>query len=322
MMHINVPKTAIFLGALTLSSKMLSPIDAFHFSSRMVDTFSTKWPGFYFKDIKRMPRQMDTCVYSERRQFITLATIGFMTQASVLLYNPIVTDAKEFTTSDNLDGLKTFKGMGGLSKNVRIVGNILDELQRDLMEENWGLVEKYPGQLRSFLPVFTKYTDSAFSTSSSTDKDLRIALRFEAGRFFASVVRLKKATAQISLDEAYVAFADMSLHFDRYLHLGGLYASYDASMSNQIFFQRFSYANQKSDPPLVKDLIVLIKGPYKGRTGTVIGIYPDDSKTCVVKLNRYEGLREIKVVPLKFVGKRVDEPDPDDVFSMPRGVCE
>merc|ERR1711957_781892 len=133
-------------------------------------------------------------------------------------------------------------------------------------------------------------------------------------------VLLKKATAQRSLDEAYIAFADMSLHFDRYLHLGGLYASYDASISKQIFFQPLSYANQKRDPPLVKDLIVLIKGPDKGRTGIVIGIYPDGSKTCVVKLNRYNGLREIKVVPLKLVGKRVGEQDPDDVFLAPRRV--
>jgi len=319
-MHLNAPRKTIYLGAVILSSRTRLLTDAFHLPSRMADTCSTKWLDFNSKDKKCIPRQMETCVYSERRQFITLATTGFISHAFVCLYNPIVTEAKDIITPDNKGGPKTIKGMGGLPKYIRIVGNILDELQRDLMEERWDLVEKYPGQLRSFLPVFTKYTDSAFSTSSPTDKDLRVALRYEVGRFSSSVVLLKKATAQRSLDEAYIAFADMSLHFDRYLHLGGLYASYDASISKQIFFQPLSYANQKRDPPLVKDLIVLIKGPDKGRTGIVIGIYPDGSKTCVVKLNRYNGLREIKVVPLKLVGKRVGEQDPDDVFLAPRRV--
>ena len=45
-----------------------------------------------------------------------------------------------------------------------------DELQRDLMQERWDLVEKYPDQLRSFIPVFTTYTDSAFPTDVPTGK--------------------------------------------------------------------------------------------------------------------------------------------------------
>ena len=63
--------------------------------------------------------------------------------------------------------------------------------------------------------MFTKYTDSAFPTDEPTDKGLRVALRYEVGRFFGSLVRLQKATARQSLDEAFVAYSDMSLHFDR-----------------------------------------------------------------------------------------------------------
>jgi hypothetical protein len=189
------------------------------------------------------------------------------------------------------------------------------------MQERWDLVEKYPNQLRSFVPVFTTYTDSAFPSDAQVDKGLRVALRYEVGRFFASLERFRQAVARKSLDEAYVGYSDMSLHFDRYLHVGGLYTYYDATISNEEYFKGIAkdsliYADTKKDPALVRDLIVVAQGPDMGKTGIVIGIYPDGSDTCVVKLDRFQGLREIKVFPRKWVGKRLGEQDPDDVFLL------
>ena len=84
------------------------------------------------------------------------------------------------------------------------------------------------------------------------------------------------------------------------------------SFSFQEFSQR--YADPTKDPAYVRDLIVLIKGPDKGRTGIVIGIYPDGSNTCVVKLDRYRGIREIRIVNRMWAAKRLGEQAPDDVF--------
>ena len=78
------------------------------------------------------------------------------------------------------------------------------------------------------------------------------------------------------------------------------------------------YANPKKDPPLVRDLVILISGPDKGKTGIVIGMYQDGSNRSIVKLDRYKGMREIRVVPNKWVAKRLGEQDPDDVFLIPR----
>jgi len=224
---------------------------------------------------------------------------------------------------DMVGGFVKPKGLGGLPKKIRSVGNIMDELQRDLMQERWDLVEQFPDQLRSYVPVFTAFTDSAFSTEASVDQGLRVALRYEVGRFFASVERLKQATARRSLDEAYVAYSDMSLHFDRYLHVGGLYTYYDATVTNEDYFKGVSldslvYSNPTKDPAEVRDLIVLAKGPDMGKTGIMIGIYPDGSNKCVVKLDRFMGLREIRVVPREYVAKRLGEQAPDDVFLLPR----
>jgi hypothetical protein len=191
------------------------------------------------------------------------------------------------------------------------------------MQERWDLVDPYPAQLRSYVPIFTTYTDAAFPTDAPTDKGLRVALRYEVGRMFASVERFKQATKRKSLDEAYLAFSEISLHFDRYLRVGGLYTYYDNTISNEPYFRGISddslvYANPSKDPPLVRDLIVLIKGPDKGKTGIVIGMYDDGSNRSVVKLDRYKGMREIRVVPKSWVAKRLGEQDPDDVFLIPR----
>jgi hypothetical protein len=210
-----------------------------------------------------------------------------------------------------------------ISSNVSLslFHNIKDELQRDLMQERWDLVETYPAQLRSYVPVFTAYTDSAFPTDIPTDGGLRVALRYEVGRIFASVERLRQSTTRRALDEAYVAYSDMALHFDRYLRVGGLYTYYDDSVSLEPYFANvldsaLVYADPTKDPAYVRDLIVLIKGPDKGRTGIVIGIYPDGSNTCVVKLDRYRGIREIRIVNRMWAAKRLGEQDPDDVFLM------
>ena len=93
---------------------------------------------------------------------------------------------------------------GGLVQTIRVGLRFkMDELQRDLMQEQWDLLQPYPAQLRSYVNVFTTYTDVAFSTDSLTDRDLRVALRYEVGRFYGSVERLKKAVAKQDLQAAF-----------------------------------------------------------------------------------------------------------------------
>ena len=184
------------------------------------------------------------------------------------------------------------------------------------------LVQNYPNQLRSYVSVFTTYTDAAFPSDLPSDYGLRVALRYEVGRFFASLERFKRAVSRKSLDEAYVAYSDMSLHLDRYLRVGGLYTYYDNTIDNEPLFQAYNdalvYSDPTKDPAEVRDLIVLCKGPDKGKTGIVIGLYTDGSNTCVVKLDKFRGMREIRVVPRAWAAKRLGEQDPDDVFLIPR----
>ena len=190
-----------------------------------------------------------------------------------------------------------------LAKKIRNVCIVMDELQRDLQQERWDLVETYPGQLRSYIPIFTTYTDEMFATDDvPSNKGLRVALRYEVGRFFGALERLKQATSRRDLDEAYIAYSNMAIHFDRYLKAGNLYTYVDPLVSTEPFFEKVNdsalvYSDPKTDPPEVRDLVVLCKGPDKGKTGIVIGIFPE-TRNFVVKMdkfNRSSPIREIKV---------------------------
>ncbi|CAB9521417.1 expressed unknown protein [Seminavis robusta] len=265
------------------------------------------------------PRDSDaTGLPSSRRSLLNgLAQVAM---ASVALSQPKAAMAVDFQVPGMSKGPNN-KRVGGLANKIKNSCSIMDELQRDLMQERWDRVEAYPAQLRSYVPVFTAYTDSAFPSDAPTDKGLRVALRYEVGRFFASVERFKQATNRRALDEAYVAFADMSLHLDRYLRVGGLYTYYDDTITLEPYYKGISesalvYADPVKDPPEVRDLVILVKGPEKGRTGIVIGIYRDGSNRTAVKLDRYKGMREIRVVPSLWVAKRLGEQDPDDVFLI------
>lgn len=133
--------------------------------------------------------------------------------------------------------------------------------------------------------------------------------------------RFKQATKRRALDEAYVAYADMSLHLDRYLRVGGLYTYYDDTITLEPYYKGIAesslvYSDPKKDPPEVRDLVILTKGSDKGKTGILIGIYRDGSNKMAVKLDRYKGMREIRIVPSNSVAKRLGEQDPDDVFLL------
>ncbi|CAN0045007.1 unnamed protein product, partial [Sphacelaria rigidula] len=100
---------------------------------------------------------------------------------------------------------------------LRRASKMLDELQQDIFDDDWELVATYPGAFRSLVPVFTKYTDAAFPTDEPVDKTSRVALRYEVGRFFGAVERLKRAAEEQNQKEAQKAFAAMSVAYDRYL---------------------------------------------------------------------------------------------------------
>ncbi|CAN0369908.1 unnamed protein product [Ectocarpus sp. 6 AP-2014] len=199
---------------------------------------------------------------------------------------------------------------------LRRAAKMLDELQDDISNSDWDLVTTYPNAFRTLVPVFTKYTDAAFPTDDPVDTTSRVALRYEVGRFYGAVERLKRAAEQQNSKEAQSAFAAMSVAYDRYLKAGNLYDGYDSVTSTEGFYADVSnsslkYVPPSKDPPKIKDNVLLVAGPDKGKTGFMIGVEGGSlsATKAIVKLETSSalGMREIKVVPLDYVAKTLDQ---------------
>lgn len=192
---------------------------------------------------------------------------------------------------------------------LRRVAKILDELQQDIFNEDWDIVGSYPATFRALVPVFTRYTDAAFPGDDPSDKNSRVALRYEVGRFFGGVERLRRATDNKDVKEAEGAFASLSVAYDRYLKAGDLYTAYDPVTSTEKYYKGVSnsdlvFVPPSRDPPKIRDNIMLIFGPDKGRTGQMIGQEVTSVTKAIIKLdNTLGGIREIKVVPYEMVAK-------------------
>lgn len=213
----------------------------------------------------------------------------------------------------NADGSKVG---GRAGEKIRRIARILDDLQYDLFEESWEELVSYPLELRSFVPIFTLYTDSAFPATTPIDTQTRFALRYEVGRFFGAVERLKRAVDTRDMSEAEAAFARISLSYDRYLKAGNLYQTYDPLTSTAKLYEGISdkslvYIPQSKEMPQTRDAVLIMQGPDKGRTGMLIGVEQTDptlKKKAIVKLdNQATGVREIKVMPFGLIAKRLDE---------------
>ncbi|OLP96443.1 hypothetical protein AK812_SmicGene21327 [Symbiodinium microadriaticum] len=84
-------------------------------------------------------------------------------------------------------------------KRLRGVAADLADLQQDVYDEDWQNLAIYPNLLQAYLPVFTRYTDSAFPSDSPVDQSLRFSLRYEVGAFYRHVRELEEAVAEKNL---------------------------------------------------------------------------------------------------------------------------
>lgn len=211
-----------------------------------------------------------------------------------------------------------------LFARLRSVDTEMDALQEDIYKEegvDWEVVAVYPKIFRALSPLFTAYTDRAFPTDQPVDKALRYALRYEVGGFYTGVQELEKGIERKNQRQTQQAFARMSLSYDRYLKAGDLFVEYErdrientekeyAKELAQFSLQsgdKLNYVAPSIEAPGLKDDIILLKGPDKGREGKVLWISKGvsiESANVVVKFVRGEsGHSEVKLYPYNIVAK-------------------
>eukprot|EP00953_Heterococcus_sp_UTEX-ZZ885_P013108 7493-Heterococcus_DN1.PRE.2 len=175
---------------------------------------------------------------------------------------------------------------------LRRAAKLLDELQQDIFAEDWDLIASYPNAFRALVPVFTKYTDAAFpgddlscartlySSSCCTSDVLacnillsQVALRYEVGRFFGAVERLKRAADARNTVETESAFSSMSVALDRYLKAGDLYEAYDPVTSTEKFYKGVDQSTLVFIPPA--------RDPPKVRGASLVERYYRTTPLCM-----------------------------------------
>lgn len=112
------------------------------------------------------------------------------------------------------------------------------------------------------------------------------------------------------------AFSRMSIAWDHYIKAGDLYEQYDPlnKLENYDYEEtldsKLGYIAPGIDAPGIRDNIVLLQGPDKGRKGTVLWITKGEkTQIAIVKLEaELSGHREVKAYPYSLVAKTI-EPD-------------
>eukprot|EP00929_Paragymnodinium_shiwhaense_P101228 TRINITY_DN64167_c0_g1_i1.p1 TRINITY_DN64167_c0_g1~~TRINITY_DN64167_c0_g1_i1.p1 ORF type:complete len:439 (+),score=100.43 TRINITY_DN64167_c0_g1_i1:97-1413(+) len=238
-----------------------------------------------------------------------------------------------------------------MRQQLRRVGQYFDKLQEDVFECNWRRVLNTEDALRRLLPLFRAYAADGYQTDSMAGRESRIAMGYEVDRLENALNKLSEASDTKTGDMAIEAFADVSLSFDRYAKAGDLYEGRDPVVSTAVLYsgianRELNYLSPKKSPPRVKDLVLVLDGPDKGRTGTMLGFAAGFRKTkdrdnspVVAKEERLqkapddvvirfdggigegpERLQETKLVPYKFVARQKRGPDVNplkDPLSLP-----
>lgn len=209
-----------------------------------------------------------------------------------------------------------------LVNRLRSVDIELDNIQEDIFKEpaDWDVIAVYPKVLRAYSSLFTAYTDRAFPSETAVDKALRYALRYEVGAFYGGVQEFEQAVAKKSARQSQRSFARMSLAYDHYLKAGDLYLEYDEvdfenteiAYRNPVYAElskmKLNYVAPSLDAPGLQDEIILLKGPDKGRKGTVLWISKGEtlqSASAVIRLEA-KGIgkhREVNSYPYSLVAK-------------------
>jgi len=205
---------------------------------------------------------------------------------------------------------------------IRDVEKVLDMCQQDIYDEFWVGLQTYQPLLRSLVPLFNYYTDAAFplGQKGSEVEQLRFALKFEVGRFTRGIAGFESGVEVKNIRDIERAFADMSLAYDRYLKAGNLYEGYDPVTSTTVFYDNIDekqlvYTPITLEQPRIRDDVLVIRGPDKGKTGKVIWLgrngtapgtkNPGEVASATVKLDLNptlgKNVREVKTYPYQWI---------------------
>eukprot|EP01031_Cornospumella_fuschlensis_P040440 gene40440-49288_t len=195
------------------------------------------------------------------------------------------------------------------SEKVLTLQAYLNELERDLFNQNWKTVQVFLTTLSEQEDTFSLLTSYLFPTDSPPDVAVREAMTFESQTIFYALDDFREAARDKDFAAAQKSYARLLLSYDHFLKAGDLYPEYDPLVSTEVFFASIPRETLKFDtesPVKVLDHAVLMSGPDMGRACTVIYI---DGEYAVVKMD-YDGRSYQEVKSVEYVTLAKTDPPP------------
>eukprot|EP00611_Tribonema_gayanum_P013246 TRINITY_DN2404_c0_g1_i1.p1 TRINITY_DN2404_c0_g1~~TRINITY_DN2404_c0_g1_i1.p1 ORF type:complete len:343 (-),score=92.84 TRINITY_DN2404_c0_g1_i1:259-1287(-) len=192
---------------------------------------------------------------------------------------------------------------------IQALNPYLEEVEYLITSKNWGYLQGFLGVFSEQEENFVDLIDGLYPTESPADKSSREAMQYEAQNVFLALDDLNTASRYKRAKAAEKSFVKLALAYDRFLKAGGLVQTYDPITSTEPFYSSIpdsALVYDTTKPPELKDNILILKGPDKGRTGRLIGVIKSRQEAIV----RMDHNKEVKLLSLGDIAKQLDTPPP------------
>jgi hypothetical protein len=187
---------------------------------------------------------------------------------------------------------------------VQALAPYVDEVERLVSTRQWGPLQGFLGLFSEQEEDFVNCIDGIYPRSTPADESSRAAMQYEAQRIFLSVDDLNQAAKLKRESSAQKAYVRLALAYDRFLKAGGILLRYDTLTSTEPLYMNVpdeALIYDTRNEPDLRDPILVISGPDKGRTGRLIGIVKSRGEG-VIKL---DAINDVKLVNMSTVAKQL-----------------
>ena len=207
---------------------------------------------------------------------------------------------------------KPASGPPSVAARIRNISSMLDVTQEDIYTEFWQSLSSDVLIFRAYYPLLNFYINATYPHPTPQQEILCKALNFELFRFSRALDDFDACVNSKNIRGTEKAFAELSVAYDHYLKAANLYEGYDPLTSTEVLYRGVEDSQLNFTPiavqkPAIRDEVLVIRGPDKGKMGRVIWLY--DGLTATVKLepnpllggSQMKGVREVKSFPQTWI---------------------
>ncbi|CBJ29360.1 conserved unknown protein [Ectocarpus siliculosus] len=201
-----------------------------------------------------------------------------------------------------------------LAKSVETIQGLapyLDEVEYLITSRSWDYLKGFLGVFATCEGDFVALIDGMYPTDKPVDVSSRDSMQLEAQNVFLAVDDLYQASMAKKVKGSEKAYVKLALSYDRFLKAGNIVPAYDPVSNTEKFFmdipdEMLRYERDSKVPLAVRDAVLILKGPDKGRTAIVVGIIKSRNQAVV----RTDGTltREMRILELSDIARQL----PDD----------